>query len=111
MFDERLQATLTLTIGPASVSILAGSLETIELDARVYGFSAEVSFRVSSETGADALFLGFNSNELIKATLTLANGRLAMAGLVPEVVTFVGYVESRSFIETTVPGLTGSPVI
>ncbi|HET9956052.1 MAG TPA: hypothetical protein VFQ61_16210 [Polyangiaceae bacterium] len=111
MFEELLQATLSLTVGASTFEAKAGSIELLELDARVYGFEARVRFRVSSEESADSLFDPFNSDPVMRATLSLANGRLTLAGEVATAAVFVGYVSERSFVETTSADLTSSPVI
>lgn len=111
MFDDRLQVTLSLAIGSSTFSVAAGAMETIELDARVYGFEASVTFRVSSEGESDELFASFGTDGVMKATLTLANGSLAMSGEAPVVTTFVGYVTARSFRETTSAELSETPIV
>jgi hypothetical protein len=112
MFDDRLQATLTLAIGSSTLTIPAGAVERIEIDARTWGFSAIVSFWVSSEAGADdALFAPFTSTDIAQATLAIANGRLVLEGETPTVATFLGHVTERSFEETTGKDIAGQPVI
>jgi hypothetical protein len=111
MFDDRLQVTLTLNIGTSTFSAAAGAIQSIELEAWVYGFEASVTFRVSSESEADALFDQFLKPDVMKATLALANGGLGMEGEVAEVSTWLGYVTERSVRETTSADLSGTPII
>ncbi|MFZ5893393.1 MAG: hypothetical protein ACOY0T_20195 [Myxococcota bacterium] len=111
MFDDRLQVTLTLNIGSSTFSAAAGAVESIELEAWVFGFEATVAFRVSSEGETDGLFDDFLKADVMKATLALANGRLGLEGEVPEVSTWIGYVTERGVRETTSPDLTGMPII
>ncbi|MFO7179314.1 MAG: hypothetical protein DIU78_011500 [Pseudomonadota bacterium] len=111
MFDERLQATLSLSVGGTKLAIPAGAIESLTLDARVFGFSAEVTFRVSLEGGPDAVLEPFCSSAPMQATLSLANGALVLAGETPDVATFAGYVTERRFVETTTGDVSGAPVI
>lgn len=111
MFDERLQATLSLSAGGTKLVIPAGAIEALCLEARVHGFTAEVTFRVSLEGTTDEVFEPFTASALLQATLALANGRLVLAGETPDVATFVGYVTERSFVETTSADVSGAPVI
>ena len=111
MFNDRLQATLTLVIGGDTFVLPAGAIERIDLAARTYAFDAEVVFWASSEGQTDDVFAPFNSTDIIKATLEIANGRLALAGEVPTVSTFVGYVTERSFEETTSDDIQGEPIL
>lgn len=111
MFNDLLQATLTLTTATSSVVVVAGAIGALKLDASTGGFSAEVGFWVSSEGVVDELFTPFTSTALIQAKLELANGRLALEAEVPEIATFLGYVTARSFQETTSDDLAGEPII
>lgn len=111
MFDDRLQATLTLAMGSSTLSVLAGAIDALELDARVYGFEATVTFRLSAQGQADELFDPFRTSDVMKATLSLANGALTMAGEEAALTTFTGYVTSRRIRETTSADLTGTPIV
>ena len=111
MFNDLLEATLTLTIGDSSVAVPAGAIGGIELDAYIYGFSAEASFWVSSEGVDDELFGPFTSTEIIQAKLELANGRLTLEGQVPSRTAFLGYVVARRFVESTSRDVSGEPIV
>ena len=111
MFDDRLQVRLSLAIGSSSIDVAAGAIESIELEAQVYGFEASVTFRMSSEGEVDELFEPFGTDSVMKATLSLANGSLAMAGEAPVVSTFIGYVTARSFRETSSVDLSETPIV
>ncbi|HTN88137.1 MAG TPA: hypothetical protein VL242_30865 [Sorangium sp.] len=78
-FSDRLAVTLELRIGADAFSLLAGSVERLHIDATTYGFSAEVVFFVSSAQEADTLFPRFTSQDLITATLAIANGNKGFA--------------------------------
>ncbi|XXY47177.1 hypothetical protein WME91_44955 [Sorangium sp. So ce269] len=78
-FSDRLAVALDLRIGADTFSLPAGSIERLHVDATTYGFSAEVVFSVSSEQETDALFPRFTSQDLITATLILANGNEGFA--------------------------------
>jgi hypothetical protein len=110
-FNDLLQAQLTLVTAETTTAIPAGSIEAIDLHVYPYGFTAEVSFWVSSEGVADALFKPFTSTALIQATLSIANGRVALAGGVPIVADFLGFVTERSVQETTSEDIAGEPII
>jgi hypothetical protein len=111
MFNDLLQATLTLTIGGNSFTVLAGAIGALRVDAKGAQFSAEISFWVSSEGVADELLTPFVSTDLIQGKLELGNGRLALEAEVAALATFLGYVTTRAFEETTSDDLAGEPII
>ncbi len=111
MFNDRLEATLTLVVGKTTLAIPAGAIEAISLQARTWGFSAEVTFWVSAEGVTDEVFGPLGSTEIVQARLALANGRFVLAGETPTVATFLGFVTDRSFSETVARDITGEPII
>jgi hypothetical protein len=110
-FNDLLQATLTLTCGDKAHSVVAGAIETIDLTARRYGFECEVGFWVSSEGVTDELFASFTGNDVLIASLQLANGTLVLSGDTPVVTAFTGYVTARRVRETTSADIQGEPII
>lgn len=110
-FRDRLQATLSFSIGSETIAIPAGSMDSLELHVRAYAFDAEISFRISLDSGADDLWTPFQSTDLIQATLAVANGRLALGGEVPVVSSFCGYVTGREVEEITSEDLAGDPIV
>ncbi len=110
-FNDLLQATLTLLCGEETHSIPGGSIETIRIEAHIYGFEGEISFWVSSEGVEDTVFPTFTGSAVILASLEIANGNIALAGGTPTPVAFTGYVTKRSIRETTSADIDGEPMI
>lgn len=110
-FRDRLQATLTLVVGADTVAIPAGAIQRLEIHAHSFAFEVEVSLRASLEWGPDELWIPFQSNDLIKATLALANGRLSLEGETPVVSSLSGYVTERRVDEIASRDLVGEPII
>src|ERR1700742_3838263 len=72
MFTDRLTTTLSLSIGSDVHALVAGQIERFDIDMQVWGFTAEVTFYISSEQEADPIFEGFSGTDLISATLAFA---------------------------------------
>ncbi|WP_437932551.1 hypothetical protein WMF37_25895 [Sorangium sp. So ce291] len=109
-FSDRLAITLELRIGADTFSLPAGSVERLHVDAAIHGFSAEVVFSVSSEQETDTLFPRFTSQDLITATLTVANGNQGFADVEAPPWKLQGPVTERRLAETVAEDREGLPV-
>jgi hypothetical protein len=101
VFADRLAGKLELSIESDSFTLQAGSFEHVHIDAAVHGFSAEVTFVISSEQQKDELFPRFLSDDLITATLSLANGNKGFADEKAKPRKLKGVVVERRVTETT----------
>lgn len=110
-FSDRLAVSLELRIGAAAFSFPAGSIERLHVDAAIYGFSAEVVFSVSSEQETDTLFPRFTSQDLITATLAMANGNEGFADVDAPPWKLKGPVTERRLAETVAEDREGLPVV
>jgi phage-related protein len=111
VFSDRLAGKLELSIESDSFTLQAGSFEHVHIDAAVHGFSAEVTFVISSEQQKDELFPRFLSDDLITATLSLANGNKGFADEKANPWKLKGVVVERRVTETTTDDRKGLPVI
>lgn len=110
-FRDRLAIALDLRIGTDAFSVAAGSIERLQIHATIHGFDAEVTFTVSSEQETDALFPRFCSNDLIAATLSVANGNEGFADEEAPPLRLAGFVTERRLEETVSDRFEGKPVV
>lgn len=110
-FADRFAASLDLTIGSSPFSFPAGSLEFIRIKAAVHGFEAEVVLGIVSDQEEDPLLSSFTTNDLITATLTLANGNEGFADEDASPWKMTGPVTLRQMLETTAEDRSGIPVV
>ena len=110
MFTDRLRLTLSLTIGPVAFSFPAGSILRFDLDAKCYGFDAEVELVVSSAEGPDSLFAAFSSNDIIKATLSVLAHAADLDGDASPFV-LAGYVFEKRLTEVVSYAVASAPII
>lgn len=72
MFTDNLQMKLVLTIDNGNpIDVPGASIKTLKADIHPYGFTADLSFWVSSETGGDPLFDQFVTQGLIQVKLDI----------------------------------------
>jgi hypothetical protein len=71
MFTDTLKMTLALTISGTAIDVPGASIKTLRADIHPYGFTADLSFWVSSETGSDPLFALFVTQDLIQVKLDI----------------------------------------
>lgn len=110
-FTDRFAASLDLTVGSSPFSFLAGSLEYIRIKATTYGFEAEVVVGILSDQEEDPLFSSFTTNDLITASLRLANGNEGFADEEAPPWKIAGPVTSRQLVETTAEDRKGIPIV
>lgn len=110
VFTDRLRATLTLASGGSTVTLPTGSLERLDVSLRLYGFEAEVTFRVSSLVDDDAVFGFFVSDQLLKVTLSFKTCVLEGTGRETQPIVVGGYVIERKFHEETSEEAVGEPI-
>lgn len=77
MFEDRLAASLTLTIGGTAHEIPGGAIKAIELHATMHGFRGELEFIVLDDKGhgggyTDKLVTSFIGQDLAKLELSIA---------------------------------------
>ncbi len=110
MFPDNLDVTVTLTAGTDPYVLPAGSVRSVHVSARPYGFDAKVGFVVSSEEVPDALFDPFSATSRIDAKITIIPRALDD----PEdasnrAISFGGLVVDRE-VRETVSELEGEPI-
>ena len=110
MFTDRLTTSLSLSIGSDVHLLGTGQVERFSLDLHVWGFTADVTFYVSSEQEADPIFEGFSSTALIAVTLTFAR-ETEGAEEGPSPIKVTGYAVEKAVTEVVGEGLMGAPVI
>ncbi|WP_437720405.1 hypothetical protein [Sorangium sp. So ce861] len=110
-FRDRLAIALDLRIGSGAFSVAAGSIARLAIQATTYGFEAEVAFTIASELETDALFPRFCSNDLIAATLSVANGNEGFADEEAPPLKLAGFVTERRLEETAADDLEGGPIV
>jgi hypothetical protein len=111
MFGDRLKLTLTLLIGSDTLPLVSGSIKRLSLALTTTGFDAEVAFFVSSLEVPDPIFPDFSTQTVIKATLTVANGRVLFESDAAEPLTVIGYVTEKWVREVTGKGIADGPVV
>ncbi len=111
MFGDRLKLTLTLLIGSDSFALPSGSLNRIDVALTIHGFEAEVEWFVDCEEVPDPIFPDFSTSELIKATLTIANGRVLFSADASDPLTLMGYVTEKRVREVAGKGVANGPVV
>lgn len=111
-FAERLNATLTLNCGDATVELPGGALRHLRAHLRPWGFEAEVRFMVSLEQEEDPVFAHLGGNALVKATVTVCSREEPADGYeAPVPLSFRGLVTERRVEERTGVALEGEPVL
>ncbi len=111
MFGDRLKLTLTLVIGGETFSITSREIEHINVAIAGYGFHAEVGFVVLSATEADEVFPQLSTTTIVKATLSIANGRAEYAQDAAAPLSLMGYVTDRRVREVVGRQAAGEPVV
>jgi hypothetical protein len=71
MFTDALEMTLELTVGHDTFKIPGANIKSLKTRMHPYGFTARLSFWVSSETGKDKLLPRFTTRDLIRVTLNV----------------------------------------
>jgi len=97
MFTDALKLTLALTIGGTTLKIPGANVKSLETDIHPYGFTAGLSFWVSSEKGRDPLFSKFVTQDLIKVKLDIEpNLKPVKAKIDP--LTLQGFVTGKALL-------------
>jgi hypothetical protein len=110
-FGDAVKISLALLIGSDTFSFPAGSIKQFRVDLELYSFEAEVSFFVSCEEVADPMFSSFTTQDLIKATLSVENGRILFDADQASPMIVTGYVLEKR-VREVVGGTLGSlPVV
>ena len=71
MFKDALEMTLVLSIGGDTFKVPGANIKSLKTSIHPYGFTARLSFWVSSETGKDTLFPQFVKQDLIEVKLDI----------------------------------------
>jgi hypothetical protein len=109
-YGDQLRATLTLTIGSDAFTIHAGGIESLAVEAHIWGFEAEVAFYVSSADDEDEVFPRFITTDLQSASLAVAGHVLEGTEETSVPFTVTGYIVEKSLRETTNEALLGDPL-
>ncbi len=113
MFTDALKLTLALTIGGTTIKIPGANVKSLETDIHSYGFTAGLSFWVSSEKGRDPLFSKFVTEDLIQVKLDI-EPNLKPKGAKIDPLRLQGYVTDKALLtELTIENvnLKGDPVL
>ena len=116
MFNDRLKATLTLTISGTSFSITAGAIKKLEIEMTPWGFSgtAEWWFVCVSSPSEDTLFSSFAGKDLCTMELSVARAFTEVteeAEVTPTAIDLKGLVIEKSVLERAFPSVEGAPVL
>jgi len=113
MFTDTLEMTLALTIGGETIEVPGAHIKTLETAIHPYGFTARLSFWVTSETGQDPLFSKFVKQDLIEIKLDI-EPHLKPKDTEIEPLTLQGLVTGKAILtELTIENvnLRGDPVL
>jgi hypothetical protein len=113
MFTDALEMTLGLTINSETFDIPGANIKSLETSIHPYGFTARLSFWVSSEKGRDDLFSSFVTKDLIEVKLDMAP-HFEQPDTDIEPLTLQGFVSGKALLkELTIENiqLRGDPVL
>lgn len=111
VFTDRLAISLDLRIGKTEVSLAAGCIERLDVQATTYDFSVEVAFVVSSTQQEDPLFPALSSGDPAVASLTITNGNEQIVDPKAPAWKLVGPVTERWVREIVSDQRDGDPVV
>ncbi|WP_262963818.1 hypothetical protein [Methylobacter psychrophilus] len=104
-FIGDLTITLVLTIAGTAHTIPAGNVKFVDLALTPYGFNGKVSFVVSCEESADALFTPMTTlNDLIEVSLQVQSYTTDTDAVISPLI-LSGLVTTRSFSEQTLTNI------
>jgi hypothetical protein len=98
MFTDALEMTLELTIGGETFQVPGANIKFLKISIRPYGFTARLSFWVSSEKGRDELFSSFITQDLIEVRLDV-EPHLKPQDADIESLTLQGYVTGKALLK------------
>lgn len=113
MFQDTLEMTLELNVNGETFEVPGANIKSLETSMHPYGFTARLSFWVSSVKGQDELFSSFITKDLIEVTLDVAP-HLKPPDADIESLTLQGYVQGKALLkELTIENihLRGDPVL
>ncbi len=115
-FGAALDIDLKLTIAGTDYPIPGGSITSIELDLRTWGFSGEVAFWLANDAAyggsrSDSLHAAFLKNDLVAVALSLAPHYPVVRSQKPAPIEVAGLVRSKRWEEPTTPQVTSAPVL
>jgi len=112
VFQDTLEIALNLTIGSDVFALPCGSVKGFELEAKTWGFWASVSFCVSAQLEADALFPRFISDDCMRVSLELRSSVTESGDADADApsIKLIGYATERSLVEVVADGVAGLPI-